>query len=136
MSFYSEISDLVLEMLTEFGTSVTLRRYSQGGGNYNPDTTISVPLGITGTYDETRKALLADQPGSQISIHFGQTLQNGSLVQSSDKWVYMDASGSAPTLQDHVILGSSDLPIDYSIINVQVTSPGGVPVLYLLVLRL
>ncbi len=109
-----------------------MRRYSQGGGDYDPNTSTGAPVGTSGTYDETRKALIADQPGSQISIHFGQTLQNGTLIQRGDKWLYLSAAdGSMPTLQDHVIIGT----LDYSIVDVQVTNPGGIDLLYLIVLR-
>ena len=131
MTFYSKVSAMVVRNLTKYGLSVTLRPLSEGGGDYDPDTGLASPSGTAGTYDETRKALLADQPGSQISIHFGRTLQNGTLIQDSDKWVYMDADGAVPKLHDNVIIQS----IEYKIVNVQVTNPGGVAVLYLLVLR-
>lgn len=131
MSFYSELADTVVEMLTEFGAPVTLHLLSQSGGDYDPNTQVASPIGASGTYDETRYALVCDQPGSQISIHFGQTLQNGTMIQASDKWIYMDANGSAPRLGFGVTFDS----IRYTIVDVQVTGPGLVPLYYLLVLR-
>jgi len=131
MSFYDRMSALALKQLTKYGQSVTLRPFSQGGGDYDPNTGAATPDGADGVEDESRKALVTDQPGSQIAQRFGQTLQNGTLLQSTDKWLYMDADGQVPKLQDHVIFDNTD----FSIINVQVTSPGGTPILYLLVLR-
>lgn len=118
-------------MLTKYGQSVTLRPYSAGGGDYNPSTGAAAPSGPEGALDETRKALTADQPGSQIQRHFGQTNQTDTLIQTGEKWVYLDANGRAPCLQDHVLINS----IDYVVIGVQVTDPGGVPLFYLLILR-
>lgn len=120
-------------MLTKYGVSVTLRSYSAGTGSneYDPNTGTGTPLGLTGTYDTTRKALITDQPGSQIQRKFGQSLEKDTLIETGEKWLYLDANGIAPDLQDHIIINN----IDYSIVDVQVTGPGNIPVLYLLVLK-
>lgn len=131
MSFYSKLNATSTRLITKFGLTVVLRPYSEGGGDYDPNTSTGTPEGTTGAYAENRKAILADQPGSQISIHFGQNLQNGTLAQKSDKWIYMDANGVVPKLHDHVVISG----VEYSIVNVQVTNPGGIDLLYLLVLR-
>lgn len=131
MTFYSKLTATTLRLLKKFGQPLVLRPYSIGGGDYDPVTGVATPDGMTGQYDETRQCLPTDQPGSQIAQRFGQTLQDGSLVQSADKWVYMDGVGRAPTLQDRILLQG----VEYAIINVQVTDPGGVAVLYLMVLR-
>ena len=128
MLFRSEMAATSLQMLTEFGMDVTLRRYNVGSSIYDPTTGIATPVAVT---DTTRKALITEQPGQRIGPQYGATLQKGSLVQEADKWIYMDANGPAPALQDHVIFND----IDYNIVDVQETAPGGIPLLYLLVLR-
>jgi hypothetical protein len=132
MALYDRTAATVLRLLTKYGQSVTLRKYSQvSGGDYDPNTGGASPVGADGSYDESRKAIAMDQPGSQIAARFGTKYDKNTLIQSGEKWVYMDANGSAPALQDHVLLGGTE----YSIMDVQVTGPGGIPVLYLLVLK-
>jgi hypothetical protein len=128
-ALYTRLNATVIRMLKSYGQEVTLRRYSQGAGDYNPATG-SASGGVSYT-DTTRNALTADQPGSQIARHFGQTLQKGSQIANKEKWLYLDASGAAPTLMDHVLLDG----VNYSIVNVQVTAPGGVALFYMLVLQ-
>ena len=131
MSFYSRLAGTTLKMLTKYGVSVTLRPYSVGASDYSPSTGVASPSGPDGSYDGVRKGLLTDQPGSQIQRKFGQTLQENSLVQSSEKWLYLDANGPAPRVQDHIVYDS----VTYTIIDSQVTAPGGTPLFYLLVLK-
>lgn len=128
-ALYTRLNQMVLRMLTKYGQQVVLRRYSQGAADYNPATG-SASSGVSYS-DVERKVIAADQPGSQIARHFGQTRQKGSQVSNKEKWLYMDADGDAPTLMDHVVMDS----IEYSVINVQVTSPAGIPLFYLLVLQ-
>lgn len=129
MTFYSDLAETSLEMLTEFGASVTLRAFSVGGSDYDPNTGLA--SASSGYTDSTRKGLLLDQPGSQIQRKFGETMGSNSLIQNAEKWVYLDASGNAPRLQDHLIVQG----LEYTIVDVQVTAPSGVPLLYLLVLK-
>jgi hypothetical protein len=131
MSFYTRTAATSLRMLTKYGQSFTFRPYSQGGGDYNPSTGVGAPSGIAGQNDSTRMGLATDAPGKRIGPEYGNTLENGTLIQDSDKWLYIDANGAKPSLQDHIIWNSTE----YSIIDVQEVSPAGTAVLYLVVLR-
>lgn len=131
MTFYSDLAETSLELLTEFGQDVILRKIVSSPGGYNPATGVLTPDGITGSHDTIRKALPTDPPGNRIGAGYGQTKEVGTLIQDNDKWMYMDANGPAPVLSDHIILGDTE----YIIIDAQVTSPGGIPIIYLLVLR-
>lgn len=131
MNIYNRAIATTLRMLTKYGRTVTLRPYSVASSDYNPSTGQGAPAGEDGSFDTIRRALETDQPGTQISQRFGDTLQNGTLVQSNDKWLYMDAVGAEPHLQDHILMDN----INYMIINVQTTKPSGLAVFYLLVLR-
>lgn len=126
---YNKLAATTLRLLTNYGQSAILRPMSLGV--YDSNTGTVTQDGSTGAYDETRKVLPTDQPGQRIAQQFGQTLQNGTMLQRSDKWVYVDASGRKPNLQDLMILGG----VSYNIIDVQETNPGGIALLYLVVLR-
>lgn len=127
MGLYSKLATTALNLLTKYGQTVTLRRYQAGGGTYDPSTGVTT----TGTLNESRKAVVNDPPGNRIGPSYGRQLQNGTLVQDDDKWMYMDASGPAPRPQDHVIVQG----FEFTIIDVQMIGPGGVPVVYLLAVR-
>ncbi len=128
MALYDKLAATSLRLLTKYGMSVTLRQSSLGAGNYNPATGVVTP---ETDVDTTRKALILDQPGSQISQRFGNNNQANSLVQQGEKWLYLDANGVAPSLQDKIIINE----VEYAIMDVQETGPGGVPVLYMLMVR-
>ena len=130
MSFYARSVATTLRLLTKYGQQVTLRQFTSGGGGYDPLTGTAAT--VSAAYVDTiRQALATDAPGKRVGPQYGQTVEYNTLIQDSDKWIYMDASGTAPRLQDHLIVQG----VEYVVIDVQVISPGAVPVLYLLVLR-
>lgn len=130
MGFYDDMSQTVIAMLATYGQTVYLRRQPVSGGGYDPSTG-GMRSGAVPLPDEPRKGLKTDAPNNRIASMYGQTLQDGTLIQASDTWLYLDADGFAPRLQDHLVVGARE----YRVIDVQETSPGGIPVLYLLVLR-
>lgn len=128
MALYDKMATTAARLLAKYGRTVQLRQQSTGSGDYDPATGTSTPEVLTTT---DRKALALDQPGSQISQRFGNNNQANTLINQGEKWLYMDAKGVAPAMQDAVIIDA----IEYRIIDVQVMGPGGVPVLYLIVVR-
>lgn len=126
---YNRLADRVLKQLTKYGRNVTLRQYFIGG-DYDPAT--QKASSVASTVDSIRKALVTDQPSKRIGPQYGVNLKAGSLIQDGEKWVYLDAKGSPPKIQDHMIIGE----VEYAIVDVQSISPGEVPVVYLVVLRL
>lgn len=131
MSLYTRLATSSQRLLTKYGQSVTLRQYSVGGADYLPGTGVAVPTGILGQNDSIRKGLIVDAPSNRLSQKFGQTLEKGSLIQDNDKWMYLDAVGVRPSLQDHIITSI----MEYSIIDIQEVNPAGTPVLFILVIR-
>lgn len=128
MALYDKLASTALRLLTKYGRSVTLRQLAVGEGGYDSATgEVTMPDSV----DTTRNALVLDQPGTQISQRFGNNNQLNSLVQQGEKWLYMDANGVAPALQDKVIIDE----VEYTIQDVQETGPGGIPVLYMLMIR-
>jgi hypothetical protein len=127
---YNKLAGRVLTLLNKYGQPATLRPVGVNA-DYDPSNGSIDPSVDAATNDEIRNVLPTDQPGNRVAQRFGQTLQNGTLIQNTDKWMYMDASGTLPKLQDHIFLAG----INFSIIDVQVVSPGVVPLLYLLVCR-
>lgn len=128
---YDRMANTVLKQLTKYGRPVVLRQYSASGGDYDPRFGGATPVGEDGANDSIRQALVADQPGSQIGQRFGSTLDGQTLVQQGEKWLYLDAKGAAPSLEDKIIFDN----VTYQLIDVQVCQPGLIPVFYLLVLR-
>lgn len=127
---YNRIAKNVSKALTKNGQSVILRQYSVGGGDYDPATQTTSPT-MDSYIDFVRKALTTDQPGTRIGPQYGTNMQKGTLIQDSEKWMYLDAAGPAPRMQDHMIIQN----IEYSIVDVQVADPGGIPLYYLIVCR-
>lgn len=131
MGFYDKIAATTARMIQQYGMSVTLRHMSEGAPDYNPSAGGVVPTGTDGTYDEQRFLLKLDQPGSQIAQRFGQNRMDETLIERNVKWAYMDASGPPPNLQDKIIMEG----IEFSLIDIQVCGPQGIPVYYQLVMR-
>lgn len=127
MSFYSEIADTALKLLTKFGQDVTLRQFSPGGGGgYNTGTGKVVANAQPGSNDLIRKAVIVDAPQNRIGPQYGTNMKKDTLIQDITKWAYMDANGPAPRVNDKLIVRG----IEYVIINVQEHNPGGTPLMY------
>lgn len=127
-TFYDDIQATAISMVREFGTTVTHKPFAVAPGNYDETTGIGTPV-TSASF--SRLALLTEQPGNRINSRDGQILQDGSLVQRGDKWVYMVSDAQAPQLQDVFTVNG----FDYSCKDVQVYSPSGQDLLYLIVMR-
>lgn len=130
-AIYTRLFQTALRLLKKYGQQVVLRRYTQGGADYNPASGTATPQGPTGINDTFRQGLPTDAPGKRIGQQYGQILETNTLIQDTDRWMYLDANGASPTQQDHILYGG----VDYAIVDVQVYSPGGLAMLYLIVLR-
>jgi hypothetical protein len=131
MSFYSEMAATALELLTEFGRPITYRAVTPtGGGAYNPGTGKAVSIG-TAYSDSTRNAIVVDAPENRIGPQYGTNLKDGTLIQDADKWIYMDANGPDPRIQDLIIFDN----VKYKIFNIQSVNPAGIPLIHLIGLK-
>lgn len=131
MALYDKLAATAFRLLNRYGTKMILRQLSSSSADYDPSTGIGSPSGIDGSTDADRKGLVLDQPGSQISQRFGTNNQGNTLIQQGEKWLYLDAKGSEPAIEDKIIIKD----IEYTIIDVQEIGPGGVAILYMLVVR-
>lgn len=113
---YSEIAALSLELLNEFGQTVTRRTYTEG--TYNPATGTATPT----TADTSRKAALFDYSDSNRQ---GEQYIRGHLVIAGDKQLLLDAEGAAE-MTDHYIVGG----VEYTCVSVSEVNPAGTPVLF------
>ncbi len=114
---YAKTAATSLKLLTKFGQNVTRRTFT--AGSYDPATgAVS-----NATADTTRKGVLLD---------FGsaQTNERGTLIQSGDKRLLMDAQGAA-LMTDHYIIGA----IEYTVVSIGEISPAGTVTLYDLHIR-
>ena len=130
MAFYNRLQMTAVRLLEKYGQPVVLRQLGVGGGTYDPATGRN-DVAPGGYVETTRRAITTDAPGKRVGPSYGQTNIAATLIQDADKWVYMDGLGVAPRLQDRLVVGG----LEYVIIDVQVTNPGGLALMYLLVLR-
>ena len=117
MPNYSKSAASALKLLTKFGQNVTRRAYTIG--TYDPATGL-----VTNTYaDTTLKGVLFD-------FASGQTLERGTLIQTGDKRLYVDASATISP-QDHFIVDT----IEYTIVSIGELKPAGTSILFDIHLR-
>ncbi len=107
MSFYSDMAQLAIDMIGDFGRSMTLREYAESGDPYDPvrtpsDTSI---IGVVTNF----KAMDID----------------GTLIQKGDKQIFVDAE-NVPTIAMDVVDNSTV----YHIISVDEVKPGDTKILY------
>ena len=101
-------------LLTRFGQSATLRQTSTTGGDpWDPSS------GTTTTMDTTITAAVLEYANGEV---------DGTLIQASDRKVYVSAEGVAvnPAPADVLIIGFDVL----SIVNVKPLSPAGTVVFW------
>lgn len=127
---YNRIARNTAKTLAKYGRSVLLRQFPEGVGNYDPSS-LSMTSPSSEAVETTRKALITEQPGTRIGPQYGTNTKADTLIQDAQKWIYMDAIGPRPNPNDKVVL---DL-YEYTVTDVQETSPGGTPLFYLVVLN-
>ena len=107
MTFYSEMADVALELLTEYGRSITLTRTT--GGSIDP---------VTG-------AIIAGASDDQVTIGvikpYQASLIDGTLIKASDKEVILSSS-IAPLMTDTIN--------GMQIVKIDEISPAGTVVVY------
>lgn len=128
-AFYARMQATALRQVKKYGTLVPYKQNSGGGGDYDPTTGMNAIN--SGTNSFNRLALLTDQAGNRINPKDGAILDDGSLIQGGDKWLYFVTDKPRPVLQDQVTVQG----ITYSIKDVQIYGPGGIDLLYLCVVR-
>lgn len=119
MSFdYGSMADLSLELLTEFGQTVTRRAYTAGAYDTSTGT-------VTNTTADTSRI------GAIFPFYFGQKNNNGTLIQAGDFQLFLDADGPV-ALSDVYIIGGTQ----YTVVASRPISPAGTAVINTLHIRL
>lgn len=121
MAFYDEMAVMALEMITEFGQSVTIRDIKPG--EYDPDTDSAGPDTII---EQTAQGILLDFTGLEF--------QNNSLIKQGDKKLKVAAQGLewAPDLLNKVVIQGRTWSI---VPPLKEINPAGTPILYELQVR-
>jgi hypothetical protein len=125
MELYDRLANTAIRLLEKYGQTVVLRSILSDGY----DTTTGKQSLVT--IDTNRKGLVVDAPANRVGVQYGQNLQPNTLVQSDNKWMYLDPKGTVPKLNDRITIGGKD----FVVINVQAYNPAGTVLLYLLVLK-
>ena len=109
---YADTAALAVEVLTEFGNPV-IRRV----------TTAPIYSPTAGAASAVQSDLV--RIGAVFDYGAGQTQVCGTLVQSGDKRLLLDAAGEVLLTDQYVING-----VDYSVVSIGEVNPAGTPVLY------
>lgn len=118
MTFYSDIAVDADTVLKEFGAPAILRRV--GLGSYEPFDAVAAS-GSPG-----------DEPVTAVVLDYDESDMTGSLIQRSDKRVFMSAVGvDAPRVTDLLVWVDGT----YTIQDAKVLAPSGVNVIYELRVR-
>lgn len=119
-AFYDEMAALALDMIGEFGQTVTLQDIQEG--EYDPELSGTAP-GLT--LEQTPKGILIDFTGLEF--------QNSSLIVQGDKKLKIPAAGLdwPPKLQIKAVIQGKA----WTVINVKEINPAGTPILYELQVR-
>lgn len=127
---YNRLANSVAKQLAAYGQAVLLRQYAEGSAEYDPSS-LGVSADEVTPVETTRMALVTEQPGKRIGPQYGTSNETGTLITQGQKWIYLDALGTTPHPNDKVVIGD----VEYTILDVQETSPSGIPVFYLIVLK-
>ncbi|MBC9743284.1 hypothetical protein IBL38_08280 [Pseudomonas syringae pv. syringae] len=121
MAFYDEMAVMALELITEFGQSVTIRDIAKGG--YDPSKGGTAPDTVT---ERTAQGILLD--------FTGQEFQTNTLIKVGDKKLKIAARGLSepPTLLSKVVVQGRTWSI---IPPLKEINPAGTPLLYELQVR-
>ena len=120
-TFYDEMAVMALDMITEFGQPVTIRKTEVG--EWDPELGGEVP---GATHEQIAQGILLD--------FTGQEFQNNSLIRQGDKKLKIAANGLAwvPGLLDKVIAQGRTWSI---VPPLKEVNPAGTPILYELQVR-
>jgi len=116
MTFYSDMADMVNELLDDFGQTVTLRRT------------------VAGTFDATTETesggSTSDITTTGIQKNYRQDQIDGTRVQHGDRLYILD-DDQVPVLSDKVKVGS----VYWNIVDIQTVNPAGTPLAYFVQVR-
>ena len=117
MTFYTDLASEALELITEFGASITLTRKTVG--TYDPS---------TGAASETS----ADYPGVGVLIDYSQREIDGTSVRAGDQRCWIATDGMVlPRTGDTLTIGSTV----YSVVTGGHVAPAGTAAVYWAQLR-
>lgn len=104
------------DLIRRFGQPVTIRR-----------TVMTEPENPW----ETPTATEQDLSGVGVAEPYSERLVNGTSILAGDFKLTMASQGVVPVIGDRVVVGD----VEYGVVNVLSTSPGGIAVVYTLQLR-
>lgn len=116
MGFYSDLSNTAAGLLSLKGQLLTFSRETTG--SYDPKS------------GETQSSA-STYTGNGGVFNYKSNQVDGTVIQSGDLRVILEATTTAPKLSDKVTIDGGT----YKIVNIETVSPAGVPVIYKLQLR-
>lgn len=122
MEFYDEMAETTLELISEFGLELTLKRTI--AGEYDTETSRDGPDTV-----ETQAIRAIVKPASQGAVQaFDQKFASGTLIESNIRALKVAAKGLlwAPAPGDAVTLAGNE----WRVIGVTPVSPAGIDLLY------
>ena len=115
---YEEMAGVALELISEFGQTITLR--DTVPGEYDPVTGSTT---AETTVDQPAQAILQDYALQQSGMSYAE----GTVIKQGDKKILVAAQGlTPPTLTTTVIADGAA----WTIINIKQINPAGTPLVY------
>ena len=114
---YPKLQATATRLLTKYGQAATLTRWTKGA--YNDDTL------TTGTGSS------ADLAVTVVEWDFTARERDGTLIRAEDKRFILGGADDAPKLNDKLKVGG----VEWEVISVEETNPGGTVLLYVLHVR-
>lgn len=116
--FYEEMAGVALDLISEFGQTITLRdtvpgEYDPVSGAQTPDVEV----------DQAAQAILQDYALQQAGMSYAE----GTTIRQGDKKIMVAAQGlTPPQLTTTVIAGGAT----WTIVNIKEINPAGTPLVY------
>lgn len=117
-AFYEEMAGVALELISEFGQTITLRdtvpgEYDPVTGGSTPDVEVNQPA----------QAILQDYALQQAGMSYAE----GAVIKQGDKKIMVAAQGlTPPTLTTTVLADGAT----WTIVNIKEINPAGTPLVY------
>ena len=117
-AFYEEMAGVALELISEFGQTITMR--DTVPGEYDPVTGAQTP---DVEVDQPAQAILQDYALQQAGMSYAE----GTVIKQGDKKILVAAQGlTPPTLTTTVIADGAT----WTIVNVKEINPAGTPLVF------
>ena len=141
MSWHEDMSEMALDLLTEYGADAVIQRKTAAPESTTTTTTGPLTLDAsTVTVTETPAPWVVpaqttlEYPCKAVVSNYHESVLDGTTIRQGDKKIIIAAQGLTiePAVTDVIVCNS----VAYNIVAVTVVSPAGTPIIYVVQARL